>query len=270
MNSQLIRFLSLVMLVCISGCAQHAEVTTDETKDIPPVTAFIEEEAEVILRQMSDFLAEAEQFSLRSRQLVDEVSESGQRVLLFRSGRLMLQRPDRFRGEFAGDLFSHLVIHDGESITLFDRRENVYAKSPARMASDEAVDRFAERYGLVLPLADIVAQSPYGSLVMEGTSGEYVGLHEVEGVRCHHLAFSTQSVDWQIWIPEVGDPVPRLLVITYKEIAGHPQFLSYLDNWDFTPGFSEDTFSFVAPSGAEEIEFYEDLMEEYSPGIGGQ
>jgi hypothetical protein len=128
------------------------------------------------------------------------------------------------------------------------------------MTSEEAVDLLVEQYGLVMPLADITAGSPYDSFVNGKTSGVYVGLHQVDGVRCHHLAFTDESADWQIWISEEGDPVPRLLKITYRNVPSQPQFLSYLDNWDFPAEFTEGTFGFIAPEEAEEILFYEDLF----------
>jgi len=33
----------------------------------------------------------------------------------------------------------------------------------------------------------------------------------VEGVRCDNLAFRAPNVDWQIWIQEGPEPLPRKL-----------------------------------------------------------
>ena len=88
------------------------------------------------------------------------------------------------------------------------------------------------------------------------TSGEYLGVHQVSGVRCHHLVFSNPSIDWQIWIEADGQPVPRKFVISYKRTAGHPQFIAQMSDWNFSPRLPESTFNFKAPSGYELIKFY--------------
>ena len=43
----------------------------------------------------------------------------------------------------------------------------------------------------------------------EVLTGEYVGVTELSGVRCHHLAFRSGDVDWQIWIEDGDKPLPR-------------------------------------------------------------
>ena len=82
-----------------------------------------------------------------------------------------------------------------------------------------------------------------------------VGRHGVDGVPCHHLAFSQESIDWQIWIEDGPQPVPRKLVITYKTEPGSPQYVARLSNWDFEPRFSKQYFEFEVPADAGEIEF---------------
>ena len=59
----------------------------------------------------------------------------------------------------------------------------------------------------------------------------------------------------QIWI-EVGPrPVPRRLVITYKDEPGSPQYIAELSGWNFQPRLSDHYFTFRPPIGSDEIEF---------------
>jgi hypothetical protein len=74
-------------------------------------------------------------------------------------------------------------------------------------------------------------------------------------VSCHHLAFSQETIDWQIWIEDGPRPVPRKLVITYKTEPGSPQYVARLSGWNFQPRFSKHFFTFEAPAGAGEMEF---------------
>ncbi len=86
-------------------------------------------------------------------------------------------------------------------------------------------------------------------------TGYVVGEHPVSGIRCHHLAFTQEAIDWQIWV-EVGPrPVPRKLVITHREEPGSPQYIAELSEWNFEPRLSGHYFTFRPPDGANEIEF---------------
>ena len=55
-------------------------------------------------------------------------------------------------------------------------------------------------------------------------SGYLVGARPVNGTACHHLAFSQEAIDWQIWIEDGPMPLPRRLVLTYKDEPGAPQY----------------------------------------------
>ena len=67
--------------------------------------------------------------------------------------------------------------------------------------------------------------------------------------------FSQEVIDWQIWIEDGPRPVPRKLLITYKEEPGSPQYVARLSDWDFQPCLSDHYFRFQPPKGSDEIEF---------------
>ncbi|WP_428442365.1 DUF2092 domain-containing protein [Photobacterium sagamiensis] len=56
------------------------------------------------------------------------------------------------------------------------------------------------------------------------TVGYVVGKSVIEGVRCDHLAFRSPYVDWQLWVQEGSEPLPRKLVITSRDVVNAPQF----------------------------------------------
>jgi hypothetical protein len=77
----------------------------------------------------------------------------------------------------------------------------------------------------------------------------------VGGVKCDHLAFRGNQVDWQIWI-ETGDkPLPKKFVVTTKWMTGAPQFTLVVKSWNLSPKLTEDMFSFVPPKDARKIDF---------------
>ena len=214
----------------------------------------IEPQAERILRQMSDFLKAQPRFSFHI-DATFEALERGQKLQLSASTQVAVQRPDRLQVAVEGDTLQRQFWYDGAAITLLDVDHNNYATAPISGDLDTVLNRIQQRYGLDLPAADFVMSDPYNVLTEKVRSGFYAGLHKVQGVSCHHLAFSQPDIDWQIWIEDSDKPAPRKLVITYKQIRQMPQYTGLYSQWNFTSEFSANQFSFTPPEKAEKIEF---------------
>ena len=95
--------------------------------------------------------------------------------------------------------------------------------------------------------------------------GSYIGKEIVDGVLTEHLAFRSEEGDWQIWIEDGAQPVPRRLVISYKTEPGSPQYTATLSDWDFQPRIADHYFEFIPPPGSDEIEFLENFGKEVRP-----
>jgi hypothetical protein len=75
-------------------------------------------------------------------------------------------------------------------------------------------------------------------------------------VPCDHLAVRTsKGVDFQVWVAQGSEPLPRRIVITYKEETGQPQFWADLSDWNLSPEISDTLFTFTPPAGADRIQF---------------
>ncbi len=128
-----------------------------------------------------------------------------------------MRRPDRLRASTRGDLRDQELFYDGGTLTLLTMNPNLYATIDAPPRIDAAMNLALESLGLVAPLLDFVYANA-AEVLLEGVkSGLYVGLHNVRGVECHHLTFSQDDIDWQIWVENSQTPVPRKFVITDKE-----------------------------------------------------
>jgi hypothetical protein len=220
-----------------------------------PGSARIEAKADRILREMSEYLKTAREFTFHADVSYDSVLTSGEKIQYGGTADVSVRRPDRLHVEYSGDERQSLAIFDGRTFTVHDVAVNVYAVTEVPAGIDAATDRMVEQYGFSVPIADLTYADPYATLTENVQAGSVVGRHSVDGTPCHHLAFSQETIDWQIWI-EVGPrPVPRKMVITYRDEPGSPQYSSELSEWNFTPRLSEHYFTFRPPEGAEEIEF---------------
>jgi hypothetical protein len=108
---------------------------------------------------------------------------------------------------------------------------------------------------IVAPGGDFIYKNAFEILTQDVTNGFVVGKGVVEGVRCDHLAFRAPHVDWQIWIQEGKQPLPRKIVITTRDLANAPQFSVVVTKWNLAPTFGESLFSFKPPKDVRKVDF---------------
>jgi hypothetical protein len=216
----------------------------------------IEPQADNVLRLMSDYMNSLQQFSFHIENTTDIVLLSGQKMQVGSAVEVSVRRPDRLKADVKGDIRSQQFYYDGKTITLFGRIVNYYATTDAPPTIEAAFDIVRERYGLVAPAGDLVYRNSYDVLTESVNSGQYIGLHNVNGVECHHLLFTQDEIDWQIWIENSNTPLPRKMIISEKWIAGGPQFTALLSDWNLSPQLKDSLFTFVPPDKATKIEFF--------------
>jgi hypothetical protein len=183
---------------------------------------------------------------------------------------LQVRRPNRLHAEVRSTRRNRGLYYDGKSITLLNRAENFYGSIPAPATLDEALDVACERFGITMPLEDLIVSDPYQNAIHKAISGTDIGPVTVLGVPCEHLAFSQGMVDWQIWLEAGAKPVPRKIVITYKDEDGAPQYTAIFSNWDFETKLPDFLFNFEAPSGAAKISVAEIKVENQAQKSGGK
>jgi hypothetical protein len=225
--------------------------------DRPPVKPVIDPQAKKLLRQMGEYLSAAKSLSFHAEVTYDDVLPSGQKLQYSASMDMASRRSDGLQAEIRGDLGGKRVWYDGKSVTLHDGGQNVYSVTPGRPTLEATLDAVMRRHGMSVPLADFVRSDVYESLTGDVKFGVYVGLHNVGGQRCHHLAFVQKLIEWQIWIEDGKQLVPRKIVITYKTLPGSPQYAAVLSDWDLTTPIPDRMFTADLPDTAELIEFLE-------------
>jgi hypothetical protein len=230
----------------------------------------IDARADELLRRMGDYLAQAQFFSVNAEIWQDAQLASGQRVQAGRTVDLQVRRPNRFHAEVRSTRRNRGLYYDGKTITVLNRVENFYGSIPAPGALDEALDTACERFGITMPLEDVIVSDPYQNAIHKAVSGTDLGPVTVLGVPCEHLAFSLGMVDWQIWIEAGAKPVPRKIVITYKDEDGAPQYTAIFSNWDFETKLPDFLFNFEPPSGAAKISVAEIKAENQAQKSGGK
>jgi hypothetical protein len=250
--------LGLAAIGAGTALAETADAGVKATEEESEPGPVIGPRAELVLKAMSDYMKSVKQFSFRGKISFDEILPSGQKIQYSAENQVAIRRPDRVYAEMQGDMGSRRFWYDGEKATLVDGGLGVYATVddvPPELGA--LMDHLMEKYNFSPPLADIVYPDLYEALIDNVQFGIYVGLHDVEGVRCHHLAFVQKYIDWQIWIEDGLQMVPRKVVITYKALPESPQYAAILTDWDLNARFSDILFDveMAALANLEKIQF---------------
>jgi hypothetical protein len=242
------------LTAALSQCLAIAALTTLSLA-AQAQSAGIAPEAKQILKASTDFLASQQRFSADTRNTLEVVLTSGQKIEFNSTARQSVQRPNKLRAERTGDLVEQVFVYDGKSLTLYEPKRQVYAQVAAPGALEDMMDFARTKLDIVAPAGDLVYKNAYDILMDGVTEGIVVGKAVIEGVLCDHLAFRAPQTDWQIWIQEGAQPLPRKIVITTLDLPNAPQFSVTVTKWNLQPTFDAKTFTFVPQAGMKQIDF---------------
>jgi hypothetical protein len=215
----------------------------------------VEPTANQLLRKMTDYMAGIEEFSNQAENTLEVVLRSGEKIQFDTAVKGWIKRPNKLRADRKGDIVNQAFYYDGKTLTLYNPDEKVYATVSAPPTIEEMVDFARDSLDVYAPAADFLYKNAYDVLMEDVVSGFYVGPGVVDGVKCHHLAFRGNEVDWQIWIEDGDKPLPKKFIITTKWMTGAPQFTVLVKGFDLAPKFTDNFFTFVPPTDAQKIDF---------------
>lgn len=217
----------------------------------------VDPEADRILKQMSDTLTGAKAFSFHADGYMDEYLATGQLVQFYRGSDVVAVRPNRLHVVTDGDDVKRTAWYDGKTLTVLDRAAKAYASVDVPGTTQDMLDHVMAEYGLTIPLADVLFPNLYEALMANVRSGVYLGVHSVDGHGCHHLAFRQERIDWQVWVDAGAQPVPRKLIITYKQEPGQPHYSATMGNWNLSAKPAADQFTSRPPAGTKRVKMAE-------------
>jgi hypothetical protein len=208
-----------------------------------------------ILERMTDYISNLQQFTVHTDNTLEDYLDSGQRVDISIAARVAVRRPNKIHAERLGDLISQDFYYDGETLTLYNPSDGVYATVPAPGTIEELLDYTRESLGLVIPVSDLVYRNVLAIMMQDVTAAVVVGKTVIDGVICDHLAFSRPGVDFQVWVAEGDRPVPCKYVITDTSTPAYVSTVTVMSDWNLAPALSDASFNFAAPDGSRRIEF---------------
>lgn len=246
-----LNFRMATVLIALGVFTLAATVSTEVRAQAPAV----DPAATRILKRMTDYLGSLKQFSVHTQNTLEDELDSGHRVDLDVSANVIVSRPNKLSAERKGDLVDQVFYYNGKTLTLYNPSDKVYATESAPGTIEEMLDFARESLGLVVPVADLVYRNAFPLLMQDVTLAVVVGKAVIGGVRCDHLLFSRPGVDFQVWVADAGQPLPRKYVVTDTGTPARLSVTTVMSDWNVAPTETDARFSFVPPPGAKPITF---------------
>lgn len=264
MNIQQITGLILAAGASFAMAEEPVKSPTKVARKTEPATA-IEPYALQLMKSSSDFLAATKQFSVSAEIWQELEDENGNLLQFSKNIALKVHRPNKLRVDVAREVPSRSFYYNGKTLTVLDHKTGYFGQVEAPDNTDAMIERADKFFAITLPLEDLVLSKPFGRSSQKAKAAQYLGKENVLGVSCHHMAFQSDTIQWQTWIDDGVLPLPRKLVIIFQEEEGAPRFTALFKDWDVTTPLGDHLFDFTPPPGVTEIPVIDFADEKPSP-----
>lgn len=218
-------------------------------------TPAVDPAATKIIKRMTDYLGGLQAFSVHTQNTIEDLLAPGERIDIDVSATVTIKRPNMLHTDRKGDLVSQDFFYNGKTLTLYDPTKKVYATEPVPPTLVGAIDYARNTLGLVVPAADLVYPNAYDLLMQDVTSAQVIGKSMINGVKCDHLLFRRPGVDFQVWVADGKQPLPRKYVVTDTSTVELLSVTTVMNDWKTAPKVTDAMFNFVPPKGAQSIAF---------------
>lgn len=246
--SRLLVIIVAAVLITFAGCS----------RDPKPGTPAAAAMGDRYMRSMSDTLAQAKSFTFDTDEQLQLIAPDGGKRVMHIGRKVIVRRPDAVAFELhgRGDTTTDIVAYyNGKTATLSNTKNGAWALTPVPGTLDEMLNDVARRFGLPVPIGDVMYSSPYDAYLGKHSTGGFRGRETVEGTPCAVVEYADDLVGVKLWIPSLGPPLPRRLQITYRK-APIP-LVSSIDfsNWRLDVPVTDTMFAFEPPKSHPPIEF---------------
>jgi thiol-disulfide isomerase/thioredoxin len=218
---------------------------------------------ESVLRKTADFYKKAKSIAVE----VERAQKIGGPEIKS-TLKAAFQRPNRLAVRIEGEGAEMQIVSDGKSqfVSIGPLKKYTEAKAPASL---DSLSTEPMALGLLQGsnLVELVADDPYAKLMEGVTSTKYAGTEEVDGTKTHHLKFTQDQFDWEIWVPITGDPVLRKSVLDLtKSIANSPLAAQFkgkkleatftYKGWKIDQDLDKAVFAFEPPKDSKKVDSF--------------
>jgi hypothetical protein len=136
---------------------------------------------------------------------------------------------------------------------MYSPQAKLYMIVPAKATIDENLAELPAK-GISMPVGPFLNSHLFELASKNLITGYVVGRVKIYDKEVHQLAFTSEDVDWQLWV--TGGDSPRIVRAESinKKLEGKPRTIVQFLEWNLSPKIPADEFSFSKPADAREID----------------
>lgn len=240
--------ISLSAILLLSVCANSPAIAQDASSLQDP-------RAIEVLNSMVAYTRALDKFVIRGETSADARLEAGLMVSNPAEIMVSVDRPNALHvSQFDGVNTKHIYLNNGQ-LTVFGTERNFYAQGSVPKDIQEGMMFAMEKLAVDAPLVELLFPETAKELLMDETEIIYLtDKSRISGADCHHIVIRGPESDVQMWIEEGSKPVVRKMQVSMKWDNGSPRFFGLL-SWESVNEFEKGDLDFIAPEGAQEIQF---------------
>jgi len=256
---------SVVLLAVTVSCSKQAAAPPGESAGPKP---------EEIVRRVADLYKTARSFQVSFSHTfsMEMLGEKSQVVV---DSSVVVERPNRMALRAKSSPKGVDLVCDGRTLTVSMTGKNRYlqVKAPESLADLLRDPAFTAFGGGSAPFfLNLLAEDPYETIMERVTSSSYQGQETIDQVRAHHLGFTQQDLDWQLWVAAEGEPVVVQVAVDMSKVFGQLDgqaremkvtWVQTYKDWQLDAAVARDVFVFTPAPGAAKVETFFEL-----PGAG--
>jgi len=242
----------------------------------------IDPKADKVIRELSQHLRAAKSFRFDVTSSTT-MEAQGVKQQFSATYAVSLRRPNKLAIALKKGLMGITIVCDGKNTYTYMPMLKEYKVSPAPEDLDDFVAEgmggaLGMGMGSMVFVSALLRTDPY-AVIMDGVSeGKYLGQQEIDGAKHHHVKFSQDELDWEMWVATGQKPLLKKIVPdmskTFAKLADtlpaqlkdlKMQMTIVFDNWALDVNIPEDAFTFQPPPGARKVDAFfkgPDLAEE--------
>jgi hypothetical protein len=195
--------------------------------------------------------------------IVTKLDNNGQKRESNVTGVYEMERPNRFslKTQLDGDAKKGPdVISDGKKLTIYRKALKQYVQEDAPKDVSELSGRLLELGSAMTGMlfANIVNDDP-GDVLMQGVNScSYVGMDKVDGTPAHHMKFSQDQFDWEMWVASEGKPFILRMSRSLDGDNGKLTSTETYKNWTVDAPAGKEAFTFSPPKDASKVDEFKE------------
>jgi hypothetical protein len=190
---------------------------------------------------------------------VTKLDNNGQKREINVTGVYDVERPNRLslKTQLDGDAHKGLdVVCDGKKVTVYRKALKQYVQEDAPKDLSELTGKLpqggAVTAGILFP--NVLTDDPAGSLMEGVNSCSYVGMDKVDGTPAHHMKFSQDQFDWEMWVAAEGKPFVLRMTRSVDGDNGKATSSETYKNWTADAPVKQEVFTFSPPKDAAKVD----------------